>query len=311
MNHSLEALLKQTFTKLLSKKFVLFVLVLFIISSLITFVFGALIAGVFSFAFLPGSSAWLFLAAFLLIVVWVAIDTLVKGIGLFLAKDHCEGKGFSLSGAFKGAKARFKDAFLLEVLFALIVIVFLLLVFSPVILSGLKYFSDPANAGDFQYAFENIATPEGLELLGILMVDLATANALFLAIGVLICVIVALASIPSILVLQQTVFFERLSAIQALKKAIHYGFKNFFRNYAFALAYGIPVFIAYFIVTLIAEYIMPSGGPDPGISLVAIALIIQTIASLALYTLTLLFSANIYRLDFFSARPSSNAKKSK
>ncbi|MDO8647871.1 MAG: hypothetical protein Q7R70_05675 [Candidatus Diapherotrites archaeon] len=309
MNRSLEELLKQTFTRLFSKKFVLSALVLFIISSLITFVFSALIAGVFSFAFLPDSSALLFLAAFLLVVAWSAIDTLIKGIGLFLAKDHCEGKAFSLSTAFKGAKARFKDAFLLEILFALIVIAFLALVFSPVILSGLHYFSDPVNASDFQYAIENIAAPEGMEMLGALMADLVSANALFIAIAVLICAIVALAFIPAILVLQQAVFFEKLSAIDALKKAIHYGFRNFFRNYAFALAFGIPVFIAYFIVTVIIEYIAPS--QDIGFSLLAIAFIIQAIASLALYLLVLLFSANIYRLDFFSARPSSNAKKSK
>jgi hypothetical protein len=291
---------KQVFTKFLDWKFLLFVLLIFAVESLITvFLFG-LFAGagfVLGLEFLLEGSlsalAVLIVYGIILFIAFMLVSVFFSGLGLFAAREFLSKGNFSVSKAFEGTKKRFIPSFAQQVLVSVIIFVFALIVFSPVIASALNFLHSAESQEVLSLALMNPELEATSQALTSLLAGFFLQNALFLLLGFLLCLLAFLAFIPALLLLKQAVFFESNSAIASIKRAINLGFKNFFKNWAFFILFIIVILVVSAVLNLIVISISAS----QDIAILAVSMLITLILQVFITATTMLFLVKLYDLN--------------
>jgi len=241
MQHSLDALIKQSFKSAAGWKFYLSCILLFAATTLLS-----LVAGFFGFTatglifaqpdrFMLALGLLLFA---LLLLAWTLAETFISGIAYNLAFQSFD-KKFSLKDSLKKAIGRIVPAFMQQLLYNIIILAVLCIVFAPMIMHVFAHFSNVDSKLDLQLALAGNDSTYAFSLVSQAAGEFAAQNSILFAAELLVAILLAIAFLPAIVLLLPAVLFGNGSAVGSMKEALRLGFRNFFSIYAFIIVLAI------------------------------------------------------------------------
>jgi len=299
---SLSEALKQVFVKPFNAKYLFLFFILFAAEILLTYALGFALSFLIALALVQDSSilalAIVCFSGIVIIALYLLVLVLVGGIGLNIARDYLQGKEFSIQKAFEKSKPRFQSAFFQQVIFLIILLVFFAIVFFPLVSAILD-----------SLLWQGVSAQFSMDSLVSSILEAAGQDALAFVAGILVSVLAALIFIPAIILLRQVVFFEKVSAIESIKRCLKLGFKNFLTTYAFIIIFAIVVIVGTVIGSIISENIAIAGNNSDSLYL-AFSFLVSIGVQFWNSAIALLFAVKVYDLNV-SKTPETVAEEKK
>lgn len=243
--------------------------------------------------------------AVLFIIALFLLSAFINGIQLNFSREYLESGKISFMQAIDRTMPRIWVAAKQQILVAIFFLILALIVFFPVIASVLNILG--------QLDFSSLAALQAsLALLSASLLQQIIPIIIAFILGALVYAVIILILLPILVVLMQVPFFEKVSAIGAIKRAILLGKKNYFKNYGFTILFGIACLVAMILMFVIQTAItVPFGVVNESVSAesmgagfflafivaMAISFIIQLIVQVGLSAYSGLYSAKLYLID--------------